>query len=148
MALPRLAADRSVLATVVVATYTAERATVPLALPEGFDARITFDPSLARARLWPAIDPGRTSTRTYPDARHEHIARAARYVLADYAVNDPAFALRDPETFDDPSAAQRAQALLRYLTHAFRPFELFSALPAADTPMAELLDTVEDLLGL
>jgi len=26
--------------------------------------------------------------------------------------------------------------------------ELFFALPAAETPMAEVLDTVEDLLGL
>jgi NAD(P)-dependent dehydrogenase (short-subunit alcohol dehydrogenase family) len=42
----------------------------------------------------------------------------------------------------------RAQALLRYLTHSFRPFELFSALPAADTPMAEVLDVVDSLLGL
>ncbi len=55
------------LATVVVATYTPEPPTVPKALPEGFDARITFDPARARARLWPAIDPDRTSARTYPD---------------------------------------------------------------------------------
>jgi hypothetical protein len=58
------------------------------------------------------------------------------------------FALPDPSTFDDPAAAERGQALVRYLTHSFRPFEQFSALPAADTPMAEVLDTVEDLLGL
>jgi hypothetical protein len=35
---------------------------------------------------------------------------------------------------------------VRYLTHSFRPFELFSALPAADTPIAEVVDTVEHLL--
>lgn len=144
--LPGLAADLSVLATVVVATYTPEAPTISQALPEGFDARITFDPARARARRWPAIDPERTSARTYPDTRHEHIARAARDALSDYAVIDPAFALPDPSSFDDPAAAQRAQALLRYLTHSFRPFELFSALPAADTPTAEVLDTVEDLL--
>ena len=148
VALPGLAADPSVLATVVVATYATQPATVPHALPEGFDARITFDPARAKARLWPAIDSGRTSTRTYPDTRHENIARAARDALTDYAVIDPAFALRDPNTFNDPSAAWRAQTLVRYLTHSFRPFELFSASPAADTPMAEVLDTVEDLLGL
>ena len=146
--LPGLAADSSVLATVVVATYTPEPPTIPQALPEGFDARITFDPTRARARRWPAIDPDHTSARTYPATRHEHIARAARDALADYAVIDPAFALPDPSTFDDPAAAQRAQALVCYLTHSFRPFELFSALPAADTPMAEVLDTVEQLLGL
>ncbi len=76
VALPGLAADPSVLATVVVATYTAGRPTIPEALPEGFDARITFQP--ARLRLWPAIDPSRTSARTYPNSRHKHIAAAAR----------------------------------------------------------------------
>ena len=100
------------------------------------------------ARRWPAIDPDRTSARAYPDSRHEHIACAARDAIADYAVIDPVFALPDPSRFDDPAAAQPAQALVRYLTHSFRPFELFSALPAADTPMAEVLDIVEALLGL
>ena len=76
--LPGLAADPSVLATFVLATYTPEPAAVPEALPEGFDARITFDRARARARRWPAINPDRTSVRTYPDERHEHIARAAR----------------------------------------------------------------------
>ncbi len=49
---------------------------------------------------------------------------------------DPVFALPDPSTFDDPAAAQRAQALVRYLTHSFRPFEQLSALPAA-APIAD-----------
>ena len=99
-------------------------------------------------RGWPAIDSRYTSTRTYPNGRHEQIARAARDALANYTVYDPTLALHDPRTFDDPSSAQRAQAIVRYLTHSFRPFELFSATPAADTPIAEVLDTVEDLLGL
>ena len=148
VALPGLAADQSVLATFVVATYSQEPLKVPRALPEGFDARITFDRARAGARIWPAIDPGRTSTLTYPDLRHEHIAIAARSVLLDYSLIDPEFELRDPNTFDDPSTAQRAQTLLRYLTHSFRPFELFSASPAADTPIAEVLNTVEKLLEL
>lgn len=67
-------------------------------------------------------------------------------VLTDYIAVDPAVALPDPSTFDDPAAARRAQGLLRYLTHSFRPFEMQSALPAADTPTVEVLDTVEDLL--
>ncbi len=146
--LPGLAADPAVLATVVLSPYTPERAPVPEAIPEGFDARITFDRARAQARRWPAIDPGRTGVRTYPDERHEHIARAARAVLTDYAVIDPAFALADPSAFDDPAAAERAQALVRYLTHTFRVVELFFARPAVETPMAEVLDTVEDLLGL
>ena len=133
---------------VAVAAYTPEPAAVPEALPEGFDARITFDRARARARLWPAIDPDRTSVRTYPDERHEHIARAARAALADYGAVDPAFALADPSAFDDPAAAERAQALVRYLAHSFRVVEMFLALPAVETPIAQVLDSVGDLLGL
>jgi RNA polymerase sigma-70 factor (ECF subfamily) len=146
--LPGLAADPSVLATVVLAPYTPEPVAVPVALPEGFDARITFDPARARARLWPAIDPDRTSVRAYPNERHENIARAAHVALAHYATVDPTFALADPSRFDDPAAAERAQTLMHYLAHSFRVVELFSALPAVDTPMAEVLDTIENLLGL
>jgi RNA polymerase sigma-70 factor, ECF subfamily len=98
VALPGLAADLSVLTTVVVATYNPEPSPVLRALPEGFDARITFDPVRARARLWPAIDPGHTSTRVYPDARHEKIAVAARTALCDYALIDSTFALNDHQT--------------------------------------------------
>jgi hypothetical protein len=146
VALPGLAADPSVLATFVVAPYSADRPAIPAKLPEGFDARLTFDIVRARARRWPAIDPERTSARTYPDVRHEHLAGAARAVLADYAAADPVFALPDPETFADPAAASRAQALMQYLSQSIRPFEMLSATPAPDTPPAELLDTVEALL--
>lgn len=111
------------------------------------DARITFDLARARARRWPAIDPERTSARTYPDVRHERIAGAARAVLADYTAADPSFALPDPDTFADPAAARRAQTLVQYLTQSIRPFEMLSATPAPDTPSGELLDTVEALLG-
>ena len=114
----------------------------------GFFARFTFDPSRAPARRWRGIDPTRTSARTYPVAHHELVARSAREVLVAYAALDPEFALADPATFADPAAARRAQTLVRYLTHSFRPFELYSASPVADTSVAEVLDTVEDLLEL
>lgn len=146
--LPRLAADPAVLATFVLAPYTPERPAVAEALPEGFDARITFDRVRARAHRMPAIDPSRTSVRAYPDERHERIADAARAALATYIAVDPALALADPSTFDDPAAAERAQAVIRYLTHSFRVVELFSARPAADTPITEVLDIVEDLLRM
>lgn len=148
VALPGLAADPSVLATVVVAPYTSEPSAVPQALPEGFDARITFDRARAHARIWPAIAPERTLARTYPNTRHEQIASAARHILTRYLASDPGFALPDPHTFDDPAAAQQSQTLLHYLAHAFRPFEMLSASPAAETPMAEVLNTVEELLDL
>ena len=148
LGLPGLAADPSVLATVVVATYTPGPPTIPQALPEGFDARITFE----RARARPAAGPLSIQPHQCPGLSGQtpraHRLRRPRHALADYAVIDPVFALPDPSRFDDPAAAQPAQALVRYLTHSFRPFELFFALPAADTPMAEVLDTVEALLGL
>ncbi|HVL93552.1 MAG TPA: hypothetical protein VM264_09425, partial [Acidimicrobiales bacterium] len=68
-------------------------------------------------------------------------------VLAAYERLDRTFALPDPSTFEDPTAAARAQALVRYLSHSFRPFELRTAEPAADTSIPELLDTVEELLA-
>ena len=145
--LPTLAADPSVLATFALTSYTPAPAVVREALPEGFDARITFDKARASAGHWPAIDPNRTGARTYPDERHEQIAAAARRALAGYGAVDPTFALPDPSSFTDPDAAARAQALVRYLTHTFRVVELFAAQPAQETPIASLLDTVETLLG-
>ena len=56
--------------------------------------------------------------------------------------------LADPSAFDDPAAAERAQALVRYLAHSFRVVEMFLALPAVETPIAQVLDSVGDLLGL
>ena len=147
VALPGLAADPNVLATVVVATYNPERAKVNDTIPEGFDALLTFDRARARARLWPAIDPSRTTARTYPNDRHEQIANAARSAISAYVALDPTLSLPDPRTFDDPSAVHRAQSLMRYLTHSFRPFELLTASPAADTPIDEILDSVEDILA-
>ena len=147
LALPELAADPSVLATIVLATYTSQPPAIPERLPEGFDARITFDRNRAGIRR-PAFDPSRTSARTYPDERHERLADAARACLADYAVLDPQFVAPDPSTFADPAAAARAQALVRYLAHSFRVLEPLTAMPAAETSPADLLNNVEDLLGL
>lgn len=148
LTLPGLQANPSVLTTVVVAPYSTEPPSIPEALPEGFDARLTFDGARARARRWPAIEPSRTLARVYPDARHEHIAGVARTALIEYALSDPEFALPDPHTFDNPDTAHQAQTLVRYLTHAFRPFEMLSATPAADTTIDELLNNVEHILNL
>ena len=146
LALPSLAADPSVLVTFVCAVYSSEEPVIPAALPEGFDARITFNRPRAIARLHPAIQPHRTSARHYPDVRHERLAVAAREMLAAYERLDRPFSLPDPMTFDDPAWATKAQALVRYLAHSFRPFELRTAEPASDVTIPELLDAVEALL--
>ncbi|MGF1596229.1 MAG: sigma-70 family RNA polymerase sigma factor [Acidimicrobiales bacterium] len=146
IALPALAADPSVLATIVVAPFTPERGDVPRGTPEGFDARITFDPIRAGLRIWPAIDPAHTNSRDYPNPRHEQLAAEARETLTAYASIDPGLDLPDPTTFDDTALAERAQRLHRYFAHAFRPFEHLAAEPAADTPIDQLLRTVEEIL--
>ena len=147
IALPGLAADSTVLTTIVVAPFTADRPIVTDSIPEGFDGRITFDPTRARLRTWPAIDPATTRVRSYPDSRHERTAAAARDTLVGYGKLDPSLDLPDPTTFDDPTLAERAQCLHRYLTHAFRPFEHLAAEPAADTPIDRLLQDVGEILG-
>lgn len=147
LALPTLAADPNVLLTIVVAPYAPGRAAVPDTVPEGFDARITFDARRAAIRSWPAINPARTGARRYPDARHERIAAEAREAISVYTRLDPALDLPQPSTFTDTTTARRAQTLIRYLSHAFEPFEHLAAEPAANTPMAEVLDTVEQLLN-
>lgn len=74
VALPSLTADRSVLATFVVAAYTPpEPATVPQALPEGSDASISFDPARVKARHRP-----RRPRRACRLRRHRARFRATR----------------------------------------------------------------------
>jgi hypothetical protein len=147
VALPSLAADPSVLVTFVSAVYSSEEPVIPEALPEGFDARLTFNRPRANAGLHPAVQPHRTSARRYPTDRHRSLAAAARDLVAAYERLDRSFALPDPSTFDDPASAAKAQALVRYLSHSFRPFELRTAEPASDATIAEVLDAVEALLG-
>jgi RNA polymerase sigma-70 factor (ECF subfamily) len=146
VALPSLAADRSVLVTFVSAVYSSEEPVIPEALPEGFDARLTFNRPRANAGLHPAIQPHRNSARRYPNDRHQRLAAAAREMLAAYERLDRPFALPDPLTFDDPAWATKAQALVRYLAHSFRPFELRTAEPASDATIAEVLDAVEAMI--
>lgn len=146
IALPGLAANANVLATIVVAPFTYDRDVVPEDIPDGFDARITFDPIRAGRHIWPAIDPARTGARTNPDPVHDQIALTARETLIAYTRLDPALNMPDPATFDDPAFAERAQQLHRYLSHAFRPFEHLVAEPAVDTPIAQLLQDVEEIL--
>lgn len=146
MALPSLAGDPSVLVTFVSAIYSSEQPVIPEALPEGFDGRLTFNRARANAGLHPAIQPHRTSARHYPNDRHQRLAETASEMLAAYERLDRPFALPDPTTFDDPAWATKAQALLRYLAHSFRPFELRTAEPAVETTIAEALDAVESIV--
>jgi RNA polymerase sigma factor (sigma-70 family) len=70
VALPGLAANPSVLTTIVVAPFTGTDPPVESVVPEGYDSQIAFDSHRARRRLWPAIDPAKTLSRSYPSGRH------------------------------------------------------------------------------
>lgn len=147
IALPGLRADGTVLTTIAVPPFTPHPPAVPDVIPEGFDARITFDPIRARQRVWPAIDPTHTGVRTHPDPEHNEIASRAREALMTYALLDPTLQLPDPASFDDPAFAERAQLLYRYLSHTSKPFEHLGAEPAANTPIPELLQTTDSILS-
>lgn len=147
LALPELASSESVLATFVTEPFTGEYPAVREALPEGFDARIAFTRSRAEAELWPAIDPHKTVSRHWPSDRHERLSSAARPLLASYEEHDPALSLPDPDTFDDPAAAARAQSLIRYLAQPMRVAELATSIPGERTDYVQLLDDIETMLG-
>lgn len=147
LALPTLAADDSVLATFVTEPFTGEYPPVPREMPEGFDARIAFAKTRAKAGLWPAVDPHGTASRYWPSERHEVLAVRARSVLRAYEDLDPALTFPDPSTFADGDAATCAQALLRYLAQPMRVAELATAVPGERTTYAELLDEVEAIIG-
>lgn len=146
LALPRLAADPSVLAALVVSPFTGTYPKVSPEPPEGFDGQVAFSTTRARRLLYPAIDPATTVSRWFPNDRHHRLATDARALLADYGNEDPTLELPDPGTLPDPDAAARAQALIRMLAQPFRVAESFTSLPGEYTPVDELLDTVAALI--
>jgi RNA polymerase sigma factor (sigma-70 family) len=130
LALPVLARDPAVVATIVIEPFEGEYPPVADAPPEGFDAQLAFDVSRAKRALWPAVDPWRTRSRWYPSPRHEQLASRAREVLATV----------------DFGAGADPPALARYLAQPFGIAEPFTSRPGERTPPAEMLDTVEGLL--
>jgi RNA polymerase sigma factor (sigma-70 family) len=130
LALPVLARDPGVVATIVIEPFEGSYPPVDEEPPEGFDAQVAFDVARARCGLWPAIDPNRTQSRWYPSSRHEQLASCARDVLA---------------TVDLAGGAQPPE-LARYLAQPFGIAEPFTSRPGERTSPAEMLDTVERLL--
>ncbi|MET1000885.1 MAG: sigma-70 family RNA polymerase sigma factor [Acidimicrobiia bacterium] len=139
LALPALARDPEILATVVVEPFTGTYPEIAAEPPDGYSGQVGFDVTRALRNLWPAVDPTTTMTRHWPSERHREIATAARDVLADYKESDP--------DLDFAEAKSPAQKLLRYLAQPFRITEPFSSRPGESTPYEELLDTVESLLS-
>jgi F0F1-type ATP synthase beta subunit len=127
LALPALARDRSVLATVVIEPFEGGFPPVPNEPPEGFDAQVAFDVERARRGLWPAIHPARTTSRWYPSTRHEQLAHAARAHLARTSL---------------PTEGGDVDPLVRALLQPFAIAEPFTSRPGERTPYDEMLDTV------
>jgi RNA polymerase sigma factor (sigma-70 family) len=130
IALPALAGDPNVLATVVIEPFDGAFPPLTPAPPEGFDAQVAFDIRRAKRGLWPAVDPSRTTSRSYPSERHAALATRARTVLADMSI-------------DDSDAA----GLLTYFTQPFTIAEPFTSRPGEHTAYETMLDEVEALLG-
>jgi hypothetical protein len=130
LALPVLAHDPAVVATIVIEPFEGAYPPIDDGPPEGFDAQVAFDIARARCALWPAVDPSRTRSRWYPSARHEQIACRARDFLAtvDFGVGA-----------DPPALAQ-------YFAQPFGIAEPFTSRPGERTAPAETLDAVERLL--
>ena len=89
LALPALASDPEILATVVVEPFTGTYPEIAAAPPDGYSGQVGFDVTRALRSLWPAVDPTTTMTRHWPSERHREITTAARDLLADYKESDP-----------------------------------------------------------
>lgn len=143
VALPGLAANPSVLTTVVVAPFTGTYPPVAAVVPEGYDGQVAFDPRRARRRLWPAIDPAKTMSRSYPSRRHHDLASAARQILVDYTAWDPTLERPDPAGLAEPINAAAGQHLLDYLAQPFYVAEPVTSKPGEHTAVPDLLDEVQ-----
>ena len=147
VAVAQLVDNPSILTTIVVEPATSNGAGAASDRPEGFVAQVAFDPWRAARGLWPAVDGMRTTTVTYPSARHEQLAGQARASLEQYAAMDPHLEMQEPASYADPALARRAQALHRYLAQPFALWEHQTSLPGESTPYDELLDRIEALLS-
>jgi RNA polymerase sigma factor (sigma-70 family) len=136
VALPGLAADPTVVTTIVVEPHVGASVAAQ-APPEGFTSQVTFDPARAARQRWPAVDPRTTIARRYPSERHERLATTARDVLAEHQAHDGELAAPTGVVAD----------LLAYFVQPFRLWEPFSSRPGETTGYATLLDEVERILS-
>jgi F0F1-type ATP synthase beta subunit len=109
---------------------------------------VSFGVWRALRRLWPAVDPLKSSATRYPSQRHRELAEAARAVLAQYQAIDPELVMLDPAAYSEPLLAARAQEMHRYLTQPFHLWEHVTALPGESTPYEQLLKAAAALLAI
>ena len=144
-ALPALAARPNILATIVVEAYRGTYPAPALAIPDGYDAQVAFDPVRSARRLYPALDPRSTVSRRYPSAHHGGLAERCRDLLRRYQESDPDLRL-DPDPGRDPAQLAAAEALIRLLVQPYRVAEPFTSVPGECTPREILLRSVEELI--
>lgn len=145
-ALPALAASPDILATIVVEAYRGTYPAPVRVVPDGYDARVSFDPVRSARRLYPALDPRSTVTRRYPTARHGRLAKHCRDLLRRYQECDPHLRLALHPGSDRAQLAA-GKALIRFLVQPYRVAEPFTSLPGECTPRELLLRSVEELVG-
>jgi F0F1-type ATP synthase beta subunit len=145
-ALPRLAADGSILTTIVLHPQTTDPAPAADVVPEGYTSHVVLDPTRARRRLYPAISPQLTQTTAWPSPEHAHTAQRAQELLAAYETLDPELARPDPADLADPELARHGQRLLRYLRQPFHVYQAFSSIPGQATPLVDPLKEVGEIV--
>lgn len=146
VALPALASNATVITTIVVSPFTGSYPQITARVPEGYDSQVAFDPLRASRRMWPAVDPGTTSSIAYPSRHHHDLADAARRLLHGYAAWDADLHLPNPTILPAPDTAATAQALLRYLTQPFHVTEPTTSRSGQSTSTPALLETIQHLV--
>ena len=146
LALPFLAANANVVATLVIEPFTGDQPALGDRPPEGYSGQVAFDQRRAVRHLLPAVDPRVTVSRHYPSDRHAQLAQVARRLLESYQAQDPELALPDPITFVQPAEAAAAQRLLQFLKQPYVIAEAFSSEPGESTPYEELLCLVAEIV--
>jgi F-type H+/Na+-transporting ATPase subunit beta len=134
--------DGSAITTFVVPPWQTAGAE-PVALKPPFDASIGFDPALAAAICFPAIDAQRSRSRLLEGAKagDHHAECAAQACALLRELSEPATGAERGATFE------RARRLRAYLTQPFHVTEAFSGRPGASVPLADMLADVRAILA-
>lgn len=125
---------------VILLDFTGE-ATADTALPA--EATITLSQRLARAGLYPAIDPERTEGR-YPDDAHAATAESVKRLVARYRTIGSTVAFQDPGA--DVEWTETARRIHRQLTQPFQTTEPFTGQPGLTVSIDETLRAIRTVL--
>jgi RNA polymerase sigma factor (sigma-70 family) len=116
-------------------------------LHKPYTAQWVLDRDRSNKRLYPAIDADLSFSSARVSERHQKLRDEVKAVIAACRAADPHFERFDPAVsglLPDDDVAHR---LLRYFAQPLNIAMPFGGLPGEHTPMAELLDAVEGVIG-